>query len=89
MNLKTVSRLGLVVPLVTLFAGAGAAMPLEQNYYSAPGVTADGRLDIQEILDNATEMEMRLSQQLLVLQDQIDRLVDEVDAIKATLAERQ
>jgi hypothetical protein len=60
------------------------AMPVEQDYYATPGVTADGRLEIREILDNATEMEMRLTNQILVLQDQIDQLREEIEALKAS-----
>ncbi|MHA1571787.1 MAG: hypothetical protein ACTSWM_08200, partial [Alphaproteobacteria bacterium] len=80
-------RLSLLFGAAALFCvGAMApasAMPVEQNYYAAPGVTADGRLDIRDVPDNATQMEMHLTQQVLVLQDQIDQLREELEALKA------
>jgi hypothetical protein len=66
-----------------LSATAATAMPIEQDYYAAPGVTKEGRLDIKEVDDNSTEMEMRLSQQLMVLQRQILDLQRELAAVKA------
>jgi len=64
-------------------AAAASAMPVEQNYYATPGVTAEGRLDIRDIRDDSTEMEMRLSKQLMVLQQQILKLEAEIEALKA------
>ncbi len=83
-RLNTLAALGATVCLAFV-AGTATAMPIEQDYYSAPGVTSDGRLDIKEVEDNATEMEMRLSQQLMVLQQQILDLQREIAAIKASM----
>ena len=70
---------------IVLAAGTVTAMPVEQDYYSTPGVTEDGRLDIKEIEDNSTEMEMRLTKQLMVLQQQILDLQREIATIKAAM----
>ncbi len=82
-RLNTLAAVGTSLCLV-LAAGAATAMPIEQDYYAAPGVTEDGRLDIKEVDDNSSEMEMRLSQQLMVLQRQILDLQREIAAIKAS-----
>ena len=66
-----------------LSATAATAMPIEQDYYATPGVTKEGRLDIKDVPDTATQMEMRLSQQLMVLQRQILDLQRELAAVKA------
>ncbi|HEX9648493.1 MAG TPA: hypothetical protein VGB88_13395 [Alphaproteobacteria bacterium] len=77
---------------VTVWAGAGLlclgasavqAMPLEHDWLSTPGVTQLGTLDIKEVMDNSTEMEMRLSKQIMVLQQQILDLRRELDAVRA------
>ena len=81
-RLNTLATLGAAVSLL-LAAGSATAMPIEQDYYAAPGVTEDGKLDIKEVDDNSTEMEMRLSQQLMVLQRQISDLQREVNSLKA------
>ncbi len=81
-RLNTLAAFGASVSLL-LAAGGATAMPIEQNYYAAPGVTDDGKLDIQEVADNSTEMEIRLSQQLMVLQQQISDLQREINALKA------
>lgn len=85
-RLNTLAALGAAACLA-LTAGAATAMPIEQDYYAAPGVTDDGKLDIQEVADDSTEMEMRLSQQLMVLQRQISELQAELDAVKAAQSE--
>lgn len=85
-RLNTLAALGASACLV-LAATTATAMPIEQNYYAAPGVTQDGRLDIKEVADNSTEMEMRLSQQLMVLQNQILDLQREIAAMKAAMSQ--
>lgn len=70
-------------------ASAATAMPIEQDYYSkTPGVTKEGRLDIKDVPDSATQMEMRLSRQLMVLQRQISDLQREIAAIKAAMPQQ-
>lgn len=81
-RINTLAALGASACLA-FAASSATAMPIEQDYYSAPGVTKDGRLDIKEVDDNSTEMEMRLSQQLMVLQRQILDLQRELAAVKA------
>jgi len=81
-RLSTLVALGASVSLA-LAASSATAMPIEQDYYAAPGVTDDGKLDIKEVDDNSTEMEMRLSQQLMVLQRQLLDLQREIATIKA------
>jgi hypothetical protein len=83
-RLNTLAALGASACLV-FAATAATAMPVDQDYYAAPGVTKDGRLDIKEVHDNSTEMEMRLSQQLMVLQRQISDLQKEIATIKAAM----
>lgn len=83
-RLNTLAALGASACFL-LAAGTATAMPIEQDYYAAPGVTEDGRLDIKEVADDSTEMEMRLSQQLMVLQRQILDLQREIAAIKASM----
>lgn len=81
-RLNTFAAFGASLALI-LAAGSATAMPIEQDYYAAPGVTDDGKLDIQEVADDSTEMEMRLSQQLMVLQRQISDMQREINALKA------
>lgn len=85
-RLNTLVALGAAAYL-GLAASAATAMPIEQDYYAAPGVTKEGKLDIQEVADDSTEMEMRLSQQLMVLQQQISELQAELAAVKAAQSE--
>jgi hypothetical protein len=58
-------------------------MPVEQDWYDERGVTEDGRLDIQDVDDQSTPMEVRLSRQVMVLQTQIDVLRREIDRLSA------
>ncbi|MFP6759825.1 MAG: hypothetical protein VCC99_16660 [Alphaproteobacteria bacterium] len=58
-------------------------MPVEQDWYEERGVTEDGRLDIQEVDDLSTPMEVRLSRQVMVLQTQIDVLRREIGRLSA------
>jgi hypothetical protein len=58
-------------------------MPVEQDWYEERGVTEDGRLDIQEVDDLSTPMEVRLSRQVMVLQTQIDMLRREIGRLSA------
>jgi len=70
-------------------ATGSVAMPLQNPGYGTPGVDERGRLAIREIPDDSTPMEQRLSQQLMVLQNQIDRLNAEIQALKAAQQEGQ
>lgn len=55
--------------------GATQAMPIETDTYTdIPGVNDTGQLDIREVLDNASEMEIRLTRQIMLLQRQINDL---------------
>ena len=53
------ARAGLAV---CLFAGAALAMPVDTDpLQQIPGVNERGELDIREVLDNSTEMDVRLT----------------------------
>ena len=72
-----------LIAAAALSIGAAAAMPVEQDWYEERGVTEDGRLDIQEVDDLSTPMEVRLSRQVMVLQTQIDMLRREIGRLSA------
>lgn len=70
--------------LILLLAAAARAMPVEtRDYRDVPGVTADGELDIHDVLDNATEMDVRLTKQIMLLQRQINQLKREIEELEA------
>ena len=62
-----------------------AAMPLEQDFHKAQGVTSQGTLEIREVRDDASEMDIRLTQQIMVLQQQILRMQAEMVAMQAKM----
>ena len=72
-----------LIAAAALSIGAAAAMPVEQDWYEERGVTEDGRLDIQDVDDQSTAMEVRLTRQVMVLQTQIDVLRREIDRLSA------
>lgn len=83
-------RTNMVVALVaavslTIAAETAVAMPVDQDWYEERGVTEDGRLDIQEVDDRSTDMEVRLSRQVMVLQRQIDVLRRELARVHAEI----
>jgi hypothetical protein len=80
---RTWVSVGLGVALLWAGASAGQAMPLEHDWLNTPGVTTHGTLDIREVDDNSTEMEMRLSKQIMVLQQQILDLQRDMEALRA------
>ena len=67
--------------------GSAQAMPVEQDWYRAPGVNQYGRLEIREVRPDASEQDMIISKQLMVLQDQISKLTDELAAMKGQMKE--
>jgi len=81
---RTWVSVGLGAALLWIGASAGQAMPLEHDWLKTPGVTAHGTLDIREVEDDSSEMEMRLSKQIMVLQQQILDLQRDMQALRAT-----
>jgi len=82
---RGIASLGAGVAGLAMAAGAALAMPVEtpSDIRQVPGATADGRLDIREVLDNATAMEVRLTKQLMLLQRQINQLQMEIADLRA------
>lgn len=79
-----------VLAAVTAFAVApgASAMPIETDAYTdIPGATKDGQLDIREVLDNSTEMDIRLTKQIMLLQRQINQLQRKIEKLEAAQAE--
>jgi hypothetical protein len=67
-----------------LAAGVAMAMPVETGSYTdISGVNEQGELDIREVLDNATEMDVRLTKQIMLLQRQINALKAEIEVLRA------
>jgi secreted protein with Ig-like and vWFA domain len=80
---------GLAVAAVALALGAGAApaMPLDSVAPGeVPGANEEGELDIREVLDTSTEMDIRLSKQIMLLQRQINDLKQQIEALQAAQA---
>jgi len=64
------------------------AMPVETGPHTdIPGATKDGQLDIREVLDNSTEMDIRLTKQIMLLQRQINQLQRKIKKLEAAQAE--
>jgi hypothetical protein len=69
-------------------SAAVSAMPIETESYSdIPGATEDGQLDIREVLDNSTEMDIRLTKQIMLLQRQINLLERKIKKLETAEAE--
>jgi lactam utilization protein B len=81
--MKNLTIITATVAAAWLWTGSAVAMPVEQDWYDEKGVTEDGRLDIREIDDSSSDMEMRLSRQVMVLQRQIDVLRREIGRLNA------
>lgn len=83
------ARIVAAVSFIALSVAAGAhAMPVETgNYNEIPGATPDGQLDIREVLDNSTEMDIRLTKQIMLLQRQINQLQRKIEKLEAAQAE--
>jgi hypothetical protein len=63
--------------------GSAMAMPIDpETYADIPGVDSNGRLDIRQVLDSATDMEVRLTRQIMLLQRQINDLQDQIDDLR-------
>ena len=62
-----------------------AAMPLDQDFHRTHGVTQYGTLEIREVRDDSSEMDVRLTQQIMVLQQQILRMQAEMVAMQAKM----
>ena len=78
---RLAARAGLAV---CLFAGAALAMPVDTDpLQQIPGVNERGELDIREVLDNSTEMDVRLTKQIMLLQRQINQLKREIEGLRA------
>jgi hypothetical protein len=82
------SRLGDMVAggaiALCLAAGVAMAMPVETGTYAeVSGVNDQGELDIREVLDNATEMDVRLTKQIMLLQRQLNVLKEEIEFLRA------
>lgn len=79
-------RTNALLALTALGAAAAApasAMPAETaTLKDVPGVTEQGVLDIRDVLDNATAMEVRLTRQLMLLQRQIIELDRRIDVLQ-------
>ena len=73
---------------LVMTAVTASAMPVETDSYTdIPGATEDGQLDIREVLDNSTEMDIRLTKQIMLLQRQINQLQRKIEKLEATQAE--
>ena len=69
---------------ICLFAGTALAMPVDTDpTEQIPGVNDQGELDIHEVLDNSTEMDVRLTKQIMLLQRQINGLKREIEVLRA------
>ena len=74
--------------LVLAFSAAPSAMPIETDTYTdIPGVNEDGQLDIREVLDNSTDMDIRLTKQIMLLQRQINQLQRKIERLEAAQTE--
>jgi hypothetical protein len=75
---------GAIVAIFGMAAiGPAMAMPIDPETYSdIPGVDSNGRLDIRQVLDSATDMEVRLTRQIMLLQRQINDLQDQIDDLR-------
>ncbi|MDP6954190.1 MAG: hypothetical protein QGF53_15670 [Alphaproteobacteria bacterium] len=82
---KGIGVSGAIAASVLVGSITATAMPIEQDWYEAPGVTEDGTLDIREVDDNASEMDIRLTRQIMVLQQQILQLQKEMAAMRAKM----
>lgn len=72
---------------LALGAGAAPAMPLDSvDAHEVPGVTETGELDIREVLDTSTEMDIRLTKQIMLLQRQINDLKRQIEVLQAAQA---
>jgi hypothetical protein len=70
--------------VLLLAAAAARAMPVDTgSYQDVPGVTPDGELDISDVLDNATQMDIRLTKQIMLLQRQINELERRIERLQA------
>ncbi len=70
-------RIICAVTCVLGLAGVGItqAMPVQTDASAkVPGANEQGQLDIKAVLDNATDMEIRLTKQIMLLQRQINDL---------------
>jgi hypothetical protein len=72
-----------LIAAAALSIGGAMAMPVEQDWYDERGMTEDGRLDIRDVDDQSTAMEVPLSRQVMVLQTQIDVLRRKIDRLSA------
>ena len=77
------------VAVVAAAIAAGAtgatAMPVEQDFDRTHGVTSFGVLDIRDVRDDSSEMDIRLTRQIMVLQQQILKLEAEMAAMRAKM----
>ncbi len=82
---RVLGRLAVRAGLATcLFAGAVLAMPVDTDpLQQIPGVNDRGELDIREVLDNSTEMDVRLTKQIMLLQRQINPRTREIETLRA------
>jgi len=75
-------RLAVGAAALLAVAGVGQAMPVSREG-PVPGVNESGELDIREVLDNATEMDVRLTKQIMLLQRQINDLKGQIKVLEA------
>ena len=72
---------------LALAGGTAPAMPVDtKELGDVPGVTGDGELDIREVLDTSTEMDIRLTKQIMLLQRQINDLKKQIETMQAAQA---
>lgn len=74
-----------VAAAIAAGATGAAAMPLEQDFHRTHGVTQYGTLEIREVRDDSSEMDVRLTQQIMVLQQQILKMQAEMAAMQAKM----
>ena len=85
---KSLCAAALAVVMAFSVTHSASAMPIETDSYTdIPGATEDGQLDIREVLDNSTEMDIRLTKQIMLLQRQINQLQRKIEKLEAAQAQ--
>ena len=84
-RLRTLSAVACVLSLSVI--GSTQAMTVDTDASAeVPGANEQGQLDINAVLDSATEMEIRLTKQIMLLQRQINDLQLQIEDLKDSKA---
>ena len=81
---RRLRQMGAVACVLSLaWVGTTQAMPVQTDADSdVPGVNEQGRLEIKDVLDSATNMEIRLTKQIMLLQRQINDLQLQIEDLQ-------